>query len=331
MLDTPIQLPDPAELASAKALVRRYLSSPHRLVAVAPDAEWHVSHPVNVVFGRDAIESQWVEPLNRAFAKLERRVEIFLGGGFDGRFCGGAGVWISCHGNYVGEWVAPLFGKAPSQRLSTLRFGEFYRVVGEEIVEARILVDWVDLCRQAGRRLLPFSPGIEGWVPGSALSDGLQYDAQPASKTLACIARVQAMIEALGRFDGVNLDTMGMHEHWSPTMMWYGPCGIGTTRTVKGFQDHHQRPFLHAFPDRKGGFHRSRIAEGHYMASTGWPSVSATHAGEYLGAPASHVKIGMRVMDWWRVSDTTIEENWVLIDLPHLFLQMGVDVFSSSR
>jgi hypothetical protein len=36
----------------------------------------------------------------------------------------------------------------------------------------------------------------------------------------------------------------------------------------------------------------------------------------------------MRVMDWWRVSEQTIEENWVLIDLPHLMLQMGVDLLA---
>ena len=113
--------------------------------------------------------------------------------------------------------------------------------------------------------------------------------------------------------------------------MWYGPCGIGTARRVSGFQDHHQRPFLHAFPDRVGGNHRARIAEGRYMASTGWPSVRATHSGDYLGAPATHKPIGMRVMDWWRVTDETIAENWVLIDLPELLLQMGVDVLERGR
>ena len=35
----------------------------------------------------------------------------------------------------------------------------------------------------------------------------------------------------------------------------------------------------------------------------------------------------MRVMDFWRCSNGLIQENWVLIDLPDLLLQMGVDVF----
>ena len=67
------------------------------------------------------------------------------------------------------------------------------------------------------------------------------------------------------------------------------------------------------------------------MASTGWPSVRATHSSDYLGAPATHKSIGMRVMDWWRVTDKTIAENWVLIDLPELLLQMGVDVLERGR
>ena len=57
----------------------------------------------------------------------------------------------------------------------------------------------------------------------------------------------------------------------------------------------------------------------------------ATHSGDYLGAPATHRPIGMRVMDWWRVTDETIAENWVLIDLPELLLQMGVDVLERGR
>jgi hypothetical protein len=36
----------------------------------------------------------------------------------------------------------------------------------------------------------------------------------------------------------------------------------------------------------------------------------------------------MRVMDWWRQEDGLLAENWVLIDLPHLFLQMGVDLLA---
>ena len=39
----------------------------------------------------------------------------------------------------------------------------------------------------------------------------------------------------------------------------------------------------------------------------------------------------MRVADWWRREGDTLRENWVLIDLPDLLLQMGVDLFGRLR
>jgi hypothetical protein len=33
-------------------------------------------------------------------------------------------------------------------------------------------------------------------------------------------------------------------------------------------------------------------------------------------------------MDWWRCEDGFLTENWVFIDLPHLMLQMGVDLMA---
>ena len=142
---------------------------------------------------------------------------------------------------------------------------------------------------------------------------------------------VEAMIAGLGQFDGHALETMGMERFWHPKMMWYGPGGIGANRGIAGFQDYHQRPFLVAFPDRKGGNHKCRLGDGAFFATTGWPSVTATHAGPYLGAPATNRRIGMRVMDWWRRDDAMLRENWVFIDIPDLFLQFGVDLFAQMR
>ena len=32
--------------------------------------------------------------------------------------------------------------------------------------------------------------------------------------------------------------------------------------------------------------------------------------------------------DWWRREGDLLVQNWVFIDLPDLFLQMGVDLFA---
>lgn len=341
--DTPMQPMQHAErtekIQAAKALVWRWLQAARGSDSaadaaeecVAADAIWHCCHPVNELHGRDAIERGWAAPLCAAFPDIERRADILMAGVFDGRFCGGAGVWVASTGHYCGTFEATLFGIAPSGNLAFLRFGEFYRVEGDKIVEARIIVDLIDLLRQTGIRVLPVPTGIEMLVPGPQDHGGLMHAPQSASATAQSMQLVESMIGGLHQFKDGSLKSMGMHAHWSAEMMWYGPVGIGSMRRVEGFQAHHQKPFLVAFPDRQGGNHRARIAEGAYVASTGWPSITATHAGDYLGVPATHQQITMRVMDWWRAADGTLSENWVLIDLPHLMLQMGVDLLGRTR
>lgn len=95
------------------------------------------------------------------------------------------------------------------------------------------------------------------------------------------------------------MDAMGMERFWHPSMMWCGPpCDIGTSRGISGSQSRHQKPVMHAFPNRKGAGQRARFAKGPLVASTGWPSVLATHAGDYLGEPTRQRPIGMRVARW---------------------------------
>jgi hypothetical protein len=60
--------------------------------------------------------------------------------------------------------------------------------------------------------------------------------------------------------------------------------------------------------------------------------LQATHSGnDFLGVPATGKHVAMRVMDFYRCDDKTIVENWVPFDIPHLLLQMGVDVFGRMR
>ena len=339
--------PDAQTLAAMKAQVWALLQSlPGPAMAqalaqnLASDALWNLSHPLNELQGPQAIAGGFYGPLLAAMPDLDRRTDIFMGGawvsppageiGHAPPSVGGEGWWCSTTGHYIGTFRQPWLGMPATGEAVTLRFGEFYRWDPQrrQVTEARILLDIVDLARQAGVPLLPPSKGIDILVPGPHAHDGLMLGSIAPAEGAESMRCTLAMIKGLFDFDGKNLDTMGMPRFWHPNMMWYGPCGIGSTRAVSGFQRHHQAPFLHAFPDRKGAGHRCRIAEGPYVASTGWPSVQATHAGDYLGVPASHQRIGMRVMDHWRREGTWLTENWVLIDLPHLMLQMGVDLLA---
>ena len=309
----------PSNAATAWPALQKYFD---------PACEFHAFHPFNQCAGVEAFDMAFWQPLLHAIPNLERRVNLFFSGEFDGHICGGAGTWVTATGYLSGTMTGDWLGIPATGDPIYVRIGEFYRVIGTKIVEARILLDLVDVMRQAGFTVLPKSNGLDLLVPGPQLSDGVLLQPQNPADTDRTMEVLIGMMSGLGTYDQKNLSSMNVHGHWHPNMMWYGPCGIGTSRDVAGFQKHHQKPFLHAFPDRKGANHRARISEGQYVASTGWPSVQATHLGEYLGVPATHKGITMRVADWWRRDGDVLRENWVLIDLPDLLLQMGVDLFA---
>lgn len=340
----PTQQPKPAaNIQAAKELVWRMMqtlpsngnqaptaaqASPHVNAYFSNDCVQHTFHPMNELSGASAIAQKFWQPLLHAMPNLERRTDLFFAGDFDGRFCGGAGTWVTAHGYLCGTMVNDWLGIPATGDTIYVRIGEFYRVENGKIVDARVLLDLVDVMRQAGFAVLPKSSGLDLLVPGPQTHDGLLHAPQSPNESQASMASLDRMIGGLKSFNQKELKSMGMEDFWHKDMMWYGPCGIGTSRQVAGFQKHHQKPFLHAFPDRQGGNHIARISEGHYIASTGWPSVHATHKGDYLGAAAINAPIHMRVADWWRREGEVLRENWVMIDLPDLLLQMGVDVFA---
>ncbi|MEM7114315.1 MAG: ester cyclase [Chloroflexota bacterium] len=129
---------------------------------------------------------------------------------------------------------------------------------------------------------------------------------------------VDDMVNGLNRHE-----VGGMEKYWSLDMHWYGPAGIGLKPSLKAFQEEHQKPFLHAFPDKEA-FDEIRIAEGEYVAAKGYQQV--THGGNYLGIPATNKPMQIKYMDFWRAEDGKLVENWVMIDLLDFLEQAGYDV-----
>ena len=294
---------------------------------VAEAAVLHAGCPLDDVAGRAAQMARFWAPLLHALPDLEQRLDILIGGASAVPPEGSA--WLAATGHYAGTFLRPYLGIPPTGRLAWLRFGAFHRLDAEgRIAETYLLLDLPDLMRQAGASPLPRPDAAEFLTPGPAGHDGVVLTAQDAGETRASYDLVMAMIGGLRRYDRDSLASMGQHEFWHERMMWYGPGGIGATRGVDGFQMHYQRHFLHAFPDRKGGDHKARLAEGAYVASTGWPSVRATWCGDWLGAVAPQAPIGMRVMDFWRREGARLRENWVFIDIPDLHRQIGSPLFA---
>jgi predicted ester cyclase len=300
-----------------------------RLAELAtPDTVWRVAHPVNDLVGRAAVLEGWLRPLRAALPGCLRRDEIVIGGTSHT----GSGAWVATLGHYVGNLTRPLFGVAPTDRLVFLRCGEFYRIEEDRVVEAYLLPDLLDLMRQTGRTPVPLVLGTEMLFPGPASHDGVLPEASDRSD--ASLALVEAMLADLRTYDPATFESPGQtgeHGYWHHDMLWYGPAGVGANFTFAGFQRDHRIPFLTAFPDRVGGNHFARFGDGDYVASGGWPSMTMTHAGPYLGVPPTRRPMTLRVMDLWRVGGGKIMENWVLLDFLHLLDQMGVDIPAPAR
>ncbi|MEJ6390480.1 ester cyclase [Gymnodinialimonas ulvae] len=295
----------------------------------APDAEVHVSDPVGLLRGRDAIADGLITPIRAAFSAPRRR-DLMVIGGQNRRDYGGD--WVACVTHVTGLFTAPLWGIAPSGKLAYLRIGEFWRVENGRVTEARIIIDLLDLLHQCGRwPLTEAHYGAPITFPAPATQDGLC----PADRTEgpASLDVVEAMLGALHVY---NPDTFGSEGQvgaggtWAPDFAWYGPGGIGSTVTWPGFVDHHRAQFLEAFPDRKGGNHYCRIGDGDYAAVSGWPSMTMTHRATYLGVPATDRALTLRVMDFYRCEAGLIAENWVLLDYIDLLRQMDVDVIAQA-
>jgi predicted ester cyclase len=295
-------------------------------------AEWRGSHPLNELQGVEAIAAVVWEPLLAAFPDLERRDLIFAGGVTDGR------EYIAAMGHYCGTFKLDWLSIPANGKTLYLRYGEVHQIAAGRIVQSTVLIDLLDVMRQAG--IWPVAPslGVEEMWPAPLTGDGLIFHEHDAHQSAASLTQTLAMHKTLGDYNDLEgrgregLLAMPQKQHWHPRMMWYGPAGIGTTRGLSGFVDGHQLPFRKAFPNRHGGHHYLRIGDGPYSVTGGWPSVLAKHlGGSFMGLSPTGRDVTMRVMDFYLHHEGLIRENWVPIDVIHLLLQMDVDVFGRMK
>lgn len=286
---------------------------------LAGDHLLNAFHPVNQGRGADFVRTELLAPLAAALPNYEVRTDIAMKGVFDGN------AWTASSGHLFGRFGAPLFGIAPTGRVAWLRFGCFQRWDDCRIAETILILDLPSLMIQAGRWPLSVPLGPDLMAPAPRTGRVLW----PAGDGADSLAIVEGMIGGLMRFDG-SLKTMNMRDYFAEDFWWYGPAPIGCMRGFDDYYRGHATPFLAAFPDRVGGHHRARFGDGDFVASTGWPSITATHKGDgWLGLPASNRPITMRVMDFWRAEQGLLVENWVMIDIPELLNQLGIDLFAA--
>jgi hypothetical protein len=295
--------------------------APQGLDRLAEDHMLRAFRPVDDGHGTDFVANSLLAPLQRAVPRYEVRTDIAMAGQFRGE------EWTATSGHLTGCMAAPLFGIAPPSdgRVVYLRFGCFQNWREGLVHETIVLLDLPSLMIQTGVWPLAAPLGPDLMAPGPASRDGID----PAGDGAGALAIVEGMIGGLMKFDG-SLKAMNMRDFFAEDFWWFGPAPIGCFRGFADYERGHAVPFLTAFPDRVGGNHRARFGQGDYVASTGWPSITATHAGDgWLGLPASRRPITMRVMDFWRAEAGMLVENWVMIDIPDFLHQIGIDPFAA--
>lgn len=307
------------------------VSLPNRMGEVfAPDATIRLAFPFEDLDGPGGLYENAYRPLLAAIPDLERRDFIVMGGpANDGA------DWVGCAGHYVGVFERPWLDIPPTQHLVAMRFHEFFRIEGGKVVEMQGIWDIPQMMMQA--RAWPMTPslGVEWMAPAPTTQDGILRGPYDPEQAAASVRLVSNMLTSLGKhpLQG-GLEIMELERYWHPKMCWYGPAGIGSMRRISGFRHWHQIPFLRALPDRRvyDLAESAMFGDGSYVAVTGWPDMQMTvTGGGWLGIVPGNQAITMRSLDFWRCESGLIRENWVLIDLLHVYHQLGVDVFSRMR
>lgn len=290
--------------------------------AFAPEVEFHGPAPIGRVDGRDELIAKVYRPLAAALPDGRRHPYLFLGGTWRDE------VWVAATGMIDGTLDRAWLGIPPTGRPVSVRFGQFCRVVEDRIVEVRCLFDILAVAAQAGFELLPPVRRPEP-PPGPAAGNGLSVDRQTPAETAITLRLVNDMLDGCNRLVDDDLESMGMADFWHRDMAWYGPWGVGAALGFEEFQTEAQGPSVASFPNRRGGFHQARIADGVTAAFTGWPSLRATFdGGPFRGLQPTNGPVGQNIMDFYVRRGPKLAENWVLIDLIDFAGQCGVDLLS---
>ncbi len=293
----------------------------------ASDAAINVVHPFNDLIGPDAYHGAVIAPLLASFNGLFRTQYIAFGGAYDGS------DWVTCTGYYSGHFANAWLGIPASDALAHLRFGEFHRMVDGQAVESYIFFDIPELmiARGVWPETIPspaIVPGFTGYLPGPASQDGLRWGPPEIARGTSSYQMVTDMLGALATEDEA------WRPYWHDNMLWFGPAAFGSFVGVEKFAAF-QVPFEGCFAEWIGGSkpgsltkHFTRFGDGDYVCSGGWPSLNCVQIKPFLGQEPTGERLFVRVCDWWRREADLLVENWVFVDIPHVLLQLGLDIFA---
>lgn len=298
--------------------------------SMTPDCHWYGMHPFHEQTGPEAIANTFWVPFLQAFSTVQRREDIFFAGlnemdGFQGQ-------WTCSMGHLMGLFDAPFLNIPPTRKMAFLRYAEFNRVENGRITQSALFVDLLHLMLQAGLNPLRApQTGLHLIQPGPLTHDGLLLGPQDAAAGAQTLSRINQMIGSIDHANASPDPLPPEHElvqDWHDDMIWWGPAGIGATYTIDRYIEQHQGPFRRGISGRSFNGHLCRMAEGTYGGFFGWPNLTLTNKGGFMGVPANDIRADMRVVDVYRREGDKLAENWIFIDMLHFLKMQGVDVLA---
>lgn len=299
-----------------KSVLSKYMSN---------DYSWKGVYPFREQEGIENVANKFWIPLNNALKNIQRRQDIFIGG--TNEISGEE--WVMSMGHLMGLFDSEWMGIRPTGKMISLRYAEFSCVEKGKITKTGMFIDIIGFMLQAGINPLPPSTGQYFVYPGPKNHNGLLFDDAPEEEGVKTLALVNKMVDDLSELN--DSGAMGcppevLEKSWSKNMIWYGPGGIGASYTIPRYQKQHQLPFRNNLKDKKFNGHVCRFAEGNFACFFGWPNLSNTPIGGFLGLPGSDINADMQVVDVYSREGDKLAENWVLIDLPFWLKQQGIDI-----
>ena len=291
---------------------------------------WRGVHPFREQAGVEAAASSFWQPLLSSITRMQRRQDIFIAGS---NLYGGED-WVMSMGNFMGLFDKDFLGIPCTRKIVNIRYAEFSCVVDGKITKTGLFIDLIGLMHQAGVYPLPPSTGSYFNYPGPRTHDGLHYNESPAAEaedTLELLNRMVDDLSALNQSGSMDCPPEILEKTWSKDMIWYGPAGVGATYTIPRYQEQHQLPFRQNLDDKRFHGHICRFAEGNFACFFGWPNLSNTPIGGWLGLPGGNINAEMQVVDVYRREGDKLAENWVLIDIPYWLKQQGLDVLERTE
>ena len=299
----------------------------------ANDIKINCFHPINEFTGLNKFKEKFWKPLFNSIPDIERREQIVIGGTFRDKIQIGSISTLS--GIFKKSWL----GISPNEKMINLKCCEIHELKNDKIVESHILIDLLDLMLQTNQYPINKSRGSEGNWLNPFNRDGVNFFEKNVEVSKASLEQSLVMQRSLNikpelevKTDQELKEKLKNHpqsDYWHNKMIWYGPSGIGTARSLDGFIEHHQMPFRKTFKERnywKLG-HYSELGDGKFSLTAGWNSIQAVYGSDdWLGFKPNNQNVTMRVMDFYHHDEGKIRENWVPIDIIHILKQIDIDV-----